>query len=229
MRSERAGRCKKHLAFLNPEYPDYRYENVLMHRLAALARDLRRPKASRTSSSARRVGSSSGSRSWHSESFASRGSIRTQSLLTRPATPVDERREIEAGLKGGTKLVVFSTNALEVGIDMGRLDMVTMVGFPETVMSAWQRAGRAGRSLDKEALVLFLASRNAIDQFYVENIDLFVDKPLDRLAVNLENEEILDPHALCALFEAERRQVGHEPGHPRRHARGTRRTSSIPT
>ncbi len=85
---------------------------------------------------------------------------------------------------------------------MGRLDMVTMVGFPETVMSAWQRAGRAGRSLDREALVMFIASRNAIDQFYVENIDLFVNKPLDRLAVNLENEEILGPHAMCALFEA---------------------------
>jgi DEAD/DEAH box helicase domain-containing protein len=49
---------------------------------------------------------------------------------------------------------------------------------------------------------MFIASRNAIDQFYVENIDLFIDKPLDRLAVNLENEEILGPHAMCALFEA---------------------------
>jgi DEAD/DEAH box helicase domain-containing protein len=198
--SESAGRCRKHLAFLNPTYPDYQYENVLMRKLAVLARTCVEDGVSNLIFCPTRR-------------FVERlAKVTTQELRDAGLDPAsvapykagytpEERREIERGLKDGSKLVVFSTNALEVGIDMGRLDMVTMVGFPETVMSAWQRAGRAGRSLDKEALVLFIASRNAVDQFYAENIDLFVNKPLDRLAVNLQNEEILDPHALCALFE----------------------------
>jgi DEAD/DEAH box helicase domain-containing protein len=199
--SEGAGRCTKHLAFLNPTYPDYQYENVLMRKLATLARTCVEDNVSNLIFCPTR-------RFVERLAKLSVQELRDNGLDPAAVAPYkagytpEERREIERGLKDGSKLVVFSTNALEVGIDMGRLDMVTMVGFPETVMSAWQRAGRAGRSLDKEALVLFLASRNAIDQFYAENIDLFVGKPLDRLAVNLDNEEILGPHALCALFEA---------------------------
>lgn len=133
--------------------------------------------------------------------LADRGQDENRVAPYRAGYTPEERREIERGLKEGAKLVVFSTNALELGIDMGRLDLVVMVGFPDTVMSAWQRAGRAGRSFDKEALVIIIASRSAIDQFYVQNIDLFMQKPLDRLALNLANEELLEPHALCAIFE----------------------------
>jgi DEAD/DEAH box helicase domain-containing protein len=200
VRSETAGRPKKHLAFLNPSYPDYQYENILLRKLSALTRRCVEERVSNlvfcpTRRFVERLNRVAG------QEFAEHGLDATAIAPYKAGYTPEERREIERGLKDGSKLVVFSTNALELGIDMGRLDMVTMVGFPETVMSAWQRAGRAGRSIDKEALVLFLASRNPIDQFYVENIDLFVEKPLDRLAVNLENEELLDPHALCALFE----------------------------
>ncbi len=198
--SESAGRCEKHLAFLNPAYPDYQYENVLLRKLATLARTCVEEGVSNlvfcpTRRFVERLAKLT------AQELRDHGMDPSRVAPYKAGYTPEERREIERGLKDGSKLVVFSTNALEVGIDMGRLDMVTMVGFPETVMSAWQRAGRAGRSLDKEALVLFIASRNAVDQFYVDNIDLFVEKPLDRLAVNLENEEILGPHALCAIVE----------------------------
>lgn len=197
-----AGRPTKHLVFLNPQFHDYQYENVLMHKLSLLAGECVQNGVSALVFCPTRR-------------FVERLHRRTTERLRELGLDVsaiapykagytpDERRSIERGLKSGAVLVVFSTNALEVGIDMGRLDMVVMVGFPDTVMSAWQRAGRAGRSLDKEALVLYLASRNAIDQFYAENIDIFINKPLDRLAINLSNEELLIPHAMCALFEQE--------------------------
>jgi DEAD/DEAH box helicase domain-containing protein len=198
--ADNAGRPTRHFAFVNPQFPDYQYENLLMHKLSTLAVTCVQAGVSaivfcptrrfverlhrRTLERLRELG-------------ASESTIAPYKAGYRP----EERRGIEQGLKNGSVLVVFSTNALEVGIDMGRLDMVVMVGFPDTVMSAWQRAGRAGRSLDKEALVLYLASRSAIDQFYVENIEIFVTKPLDHLALNLANEELLGPHALCAVFE----------------------------
>ncbi len=194
------GAPTKHWVFLNPRYQDFRYEDMLIHKLALLA------------STAVAEGVSA-LIFCPTRRFAELAHRRARALLTereqdpnaiapyRAGYTPEERREIEAGLKGGSKLVVFSTNALEIGIDMGRLDLVVMVGFPDTVISAWQRAGRAGRSFEKEAMVMVIASRNAIDQFYVQNIDLFLEKPLDRLALNLENPELLERHALCAIFE----------------------------
>jgi len=197
---EKAGRCKKHMVFINPDYRDFQYENVLMHKLAMLSSACVENKVSAlifcpTRRFVERL---------HKRAKRDLDHKGLDSAAIAPYksgyTP-DDRRKIERGWKSGQILVVFSTNALEIGVDMGRLDMVVMVGFPETVMSAWQRAGRAGRSLEAEALVIYLASRNPIDQFYVKNIDLFMNKPLDRLAINLANEEVLKPHALCALFE----------------------------
>jgi DEAD/DEAH box helicase domain-containing protein len=204
--ADNAGRPTRHFVFVNPQYPDYQYENLLLHKLSALAVTSAQDSVSaiifcptrrfverlhrRTLERLRELGMS-------------------ESVIApyKAGYKPEERRGIEQGLKNGSILVVFSTNALEVGIDMGRLDMVVMVGFPDTVMSAWQRAGRAGRSLDKEALVLYLASRSAIDQFYVENIEIFVHKPMDHLALNLANEELLGPHALCAVFEQSGRKT----------------------
>lgn len=194
------GAPTKHWVFLNPRYQDFRYEDMLIHKLALL------------SSTAVEEGVSA-LIFCPSRRFAELAHKRAGSLLSgrgqdpeaiapyRAGYTPEERREIETGLKDGSKLVVFSTNALEIGIDMGRLDLVVMVGFPDTVISAWQRAGRAGRNFEKEAMVMVIASRSAIDQFYVQHIDLFLKKPLDRLALNLDNPELLERHALCAIFE----------------------------
>ncbi len=121
----------------------------------------------------------------------------------------EERRDIEQGLRTGQYQVVFSTNALEIGIDIGRLDVCILAGFPDSVMSAWQRIGRAGRSWDKHAYVFFYALDNPIDQFYVENLDAFLEKPLDEIMVGVENDELLKKHVPCLLYER-KRPVGDE-------------------
>jgi len=113
----------------------------------------------------------------------------------------DERRETEAGLRSGQYQVVFSTNALEIGIDIGRLDACILAGFPDSVMSAWQRIGRAGRSWEARAYVLFFAMDNPVDQFYAENLDAFLDKPLDEIMVGVDNDELTAKHVPCLLYE----------------------------
>lgn len=113
----------------------------------------------------------------------------------------DQRREIEDGLRTGKYKVVFTTNALELGIDIGRLDVCILAGFPDSVMSAWQRIGRTGRSFEKTAYVLYYAMNNAFDQFYAENIDAFIQKPLDEIAIGLDNEELIGRHIPYLLHE----------------------------
>lgn len=115
----------------------------------------------------------------------------------------EERREIEDGLRSGKYKIVFATNALELGIDIGKLDAVILAGFPDNVMSAWQRIGRAGRSWDKTSYVLFYASNNAVDEFYGGNIDAFLKKPLDEITIGISNEELIDRHMPFMLHESE--------------------------
>lgn len=113
----------------------------------------------------------------------------------------DQRREIEERMRNGEYNVVFATNALEVGIDVGALDAVLLAGFPDSIMSAWQRIGRAGRSWTARAFVLYYAMNNPFDRFMADNLRLFLDKPLDNLAVNYENEELVRKHLPCLLYE----------------------------
>ena len=93
------------------------------------------------------------------------------------------RREIEDGLRAGRYKAVFSTNALEIVVDIGRLDVCILAGFPDSVLSVWQRIGRVGRSWDKKAYVLFYAFNNPFDRFFASNIDAFLDKPLDEILI----------------------------------------------
>lgn len=112
-----------------------------------------------------------------------------------------ERHQIQEGLRSGSVQVAFTTNALELGIDIGGLDGVILAGFPDSMMSAWQRVGRAGRSWDKDAFVIYYARNNPLDQFYAENLDAFLRKPLDDLVINHENDELIQRHVPCVLFE----------------------------
>lgn len=116
----------------------------------------------------------------------------------------EDRREIEKGLREGKHKIVFSTNALELGIDIGKLDCVILAGFPDNVMSAWQRIGRAGRSWNKDAYILFYALNNAVDRFYASNIDQFVNKPLDEIVIGIDNEELIEKHLPYLLHETNR-------------------------
>ena len=85
----------------------------------------------------------------------------------------EQRQQIQESIKSGDIRVVFTTNALEIGLDVGGLDGVILAGFPPSIMSAWQQIGRAGRSWDREAFVLFYAMNDPIDQFFVGNLEAF--------------------------------------------------------
>ncbi len=115
----------------------------------------------------------------------------------------EDRHEILDGLKGGEVKIVFSTNALELGIDVPGLDAVVMVGFPDNVMSARQQLGRAGRSYRSDGLVIYYARNNPLDSFYARNLQTFLNKPLDEVVVDTANEEIADAHATCVLYESD--------------------------
>jgi DEAD/DEAH box helicase domain-containing protein len=110
------------------------------------------------------------------------------------------RREIEKGLREGTVRAVVSTNALELGIDIGALDVCVMAGYPGTIAATWQRAGRAGRRSGRSAAVL-VASSAPLDQFIVRNPSYFFDASPERALINPDNLHILVDHVKCAAFE----------------------------
>jgi DEAD/DEAH box helicase domain-containing protein len=110
------------------------------------------------------------------------------------------RREIERGLREGRVRAVVSTNALELGIDVGALDVCLLAGYPGTIASTWQRAGRAGRRTSRSAAVL-VASSAPLDQFVVRHPSYFFDAPPEHALVNPDNLHILVDHVKCAAFE----------------------------
>jgi DEAD/DEAH box helicase domain-containing protein len=110
------------------------------------------------------------------------------------------RREIEKGLRDGTVRGVVSTNALELGIDIGALDVAVLAGYPGTIASTWQRAGRAGRRASRSAAVM-VASSAPLDQFVVRNPSYFFDASPEHALVNPDNLQILVDHVKCAAFE----------------------------
>ena len=110
------------------------------------------------------------------------------------------RREIEKGLREGSVRAVISTNALELGIDIGALDVCVMAGYPGTIAATWQRAGRAGRRSGRSAAVL-VASSAPLDQFVVRNPSYFFDAPPEHALINPDNLHILVDHVKCAAFE----------------------------
>ena len=110
------------------------------------------------------------------------------------------RREIEKGLREGSVRAVVSTNALELGIDIGALDVAVMAGYPGTIASTWQRAGRAGRRAGRSAAVL-VASSAPLDQFIVRNPSYFFDSSPERALIDPDNLHILVDHVKCAAFE----------------------------
>ena len=112
----------------------------------------------------------------------------------------NRRREIERGLRDGQVRAVVSTNALELGIDIGALDVSVMAGYPGTIAATWQRAGRAGRRTTRSAAVL-VASSAPIDQFVVRNPSYFFDATPEHALINPDNLHILLDHVKCAAFE----------------------------
>ena len=111
-----------------------------------------------------------------------------------------ERREIEKKLFSGDIIGVVSTTALELGIDIGELDSSILVGYPGSISSTWQQAGRAGRGEDF-ALAILIASDNPIEQFLMHNPGYFFGNPVESAIIDPENIYILVNHIKCADFE----------------------------
>lgn len=111
-----------------------------------------------------------------------------------------ERREIERGLRDGNVMGVVSTNALELGIDIGRLEASVIAGYPGTIASLRQQAGRAGRKQQTSLAVLVL-SGNPIDQYINSNTDFLLKTPPEAGLINPDNLYVMISHIKCAAFE----------------------------
>jgi DEAD/DEAH box helicase domain-containing protein len=117
-----------------------------------------------------------------------------------------ERREIEDELASGAVSAVIATNALELGIDIGGLDACVLSGFPGTIASMWQQAGRAGRT-GQASLTILVAGQDQLDQWLMAHPDQVFSRPPEPAVINITNSFIADPHLACAAFEL---PLGHD-------------------
>ncbi len=113
----------------------------------------------------------------------------------------EERREIEQQLFSGELLGVISTSALELGIDIGDLDLCILVGYPGSIMATWQRGGRVGRSLRQSAIIL-IGQEDALDQYFMRQPEDFFARSPESAVLNPENSSIMDQHLLCCAAES---------------------------
>ena len=117
------------------------------------------------------------------------------------------RREIEEGLRSGAVKVVVATNALELGIDVGALDVAVLVGYPGSQASFWQRAGRVGRR-GKPSLVVQIARSDPVDQYLAHHPDWLFGAARERIGLDPDNLVILSDQVKCAAFELPFRSFG---------------------
>ncbi|WP_303723140.1 Zn-binding domain-containing protein, partial [Methanobrevibacter thaueri] len=129
-----------------------------------------------------------------------KGKLAHRIAAYRAGYQAQERREIEEGLKTGKYLGVTCTNALELGINIGSLDAVIISGYPGTMISTWQQAGRAGRS-NQKSLAVLIAFENQLDQYFMNNPEFFFDKPHENAIIDLTNPILQEAHLLCAAKE----------------------------
>ena len=112
----------------------------------------------------------------------------------------EDRRQIERDLFDGQLLGVITTTALELGIDIGDLEATVLAGYPGSIASTWQQAGRSGRN-NNRALSFLIAQDNPLDQYFMNHPDFFFDKNFENALINAENINVLKPHLLCAAWE----------------------------
>ena len=186
-------RPRRHFLFVRPDIPDYRYREILQLRveqaaMVALERGLQTlvfcPTKRFLEDAFRNCRRKAEEAGWEPDVVSAfHADLKSET-----------RQDIQRLVKEGTTRVVFTTNALELGLDIGGLDGVILAGFPPSVMSAWQQIGRAGRRWDEDAFVLFFAMNDPIDRFFVGNLRAFLNKPLDELIVDPSNETLIGNH-----------------------------------
>jgi DEAD/DEAH box helicase domain-containing protein len=126
--------------------------------------------------------------------------LRTRIKAYRAGYLAEDRRRLEQQLADGELLGVASTNALELGIDIGSLDAAVLVGYPGTRASMWQQAGRAGRR-DTDALAVLVAQDDPLDQYLVHHPDDLFDRPAEAAVIDPTNPYVMEPHLRCAARE----------------------------
>ncbi len=109
------------------------------------------------------------------------------------------REDIEKRLRNGELRTIITTNALELGVDIGDLDATLIIGYPGTISSTFQQSGRSGRK--GTSLTIFIASSNPLDQYFVKDPDYLFKESFESIVINPENPYILTPHIKCASFE----------------------------
>ena len=180
---------KRHLVFIDPEKSPAQAAILLLK--AALSRGLRTIVYTQSRKLTELISM------WAAEKsgkFADRISPYRAGFLP------EERRDIEKRLSSGELLAVISTSALELGIDIGDLDLCILVGYPGSVVSTWQRGGRVGRSGQESALIM-IAGEDALDQYFIRNPEDFLNRPPESAVVNPYNSQILVQHLECAAAE----------------------------
>jgi len=126
--------------------------------------------------------------------------LRNKIRAYRGGYMAEDRREIERQLFSGELLGVTSTNALELGIDIGSLDACIIVGYPGTIASTWQQAGRAGRG-EEEALAVLVGHNSPIDQYLMQHPQYFFGRSPEHAIIDPENPHVLAGHLACAVSE----------------------------
>ena len=112
----------------------------------------------------------------------------------------EDRRRIERDLSQGQLMGVATTNALELGIDVGRLDATVITGYPGSISSTLQQAGRSGRR-EEESLAILVAHNNPLDQYLMHHPEALFGRPTENALISPENPHIFQPHLLCAAYE----------------------------
>ena len=180
---------RRHLVFINPLESAARTAILLLK--AALARELRTIVYSQSRKMTELIAM------WASDKngpYAGRISAYRAGFLP------EERRMVENQLSSGELLAVISTSALELGIDIGSLDLCILVGYPGTVMATRQRGGRVGRS-GKESAVVLVGGEDALDQYILRHAADFITRDPESAVANPDNPEILARHLVCAAAE----------------------------
>ena len=199
-----APRGQRHLLFFNPALGPARAAILLLK--SALSRGLRTIVYTQSRKMTELIAMWAAD---ESDAFADRISAYRAGLL--PA----ERRDIETRLANGDLLAVITTSALELGIDIGDLDLCLLVGYPGSIISTWQRGGRVGRSGQESALVL-IAGEDALDQYFMRNPQDFIDRSPEAAVVNPFNLRIVTQHLVCAAAEhplkGDEHMLNHEKG-----------------
>lgn len=184
-----APKAPRHFIFMDPEKSSAACAIDLLKK--ALARDLRTIVycQSRRMTELISIWASSGSEE-----------LRGQISAYRAGFLPEERREIEARMSGGDLKAVVSTSALELGIDIGGLDLCILAGYPGTITQTLQRGGRVGRA-GREAAVMVVAGDDALDQYFIRNPQDFFARPLEKAVINPFNALIMERHLECAAAE----------------------------